>query len=188
MDRLGFRTIAQPDLVRQPPRHLVEKETRREIDATKTTPAPDSRFRAYAAPLSDGRLVTDYRDKCTTRAPPGQNFAVKQWTIHNANEIARISRFRQVQNTGQALGTAQTELPPAVTQRCDVNGCRIEATAYPDGIGIERLDKAPPLFGTFSFPPTPGTLAKNRNFTSLNRYNEYGRNTANRWAPDNLYQ
>ena len=42
--------------------------------------------------MSDGRLVTDYRDKCVTRAPPGTQFAVKSWTIQNTDEIIRLSR------------------------------------------------------------------------------------------------
>lgn len=186
MDRQGFRLASTPDLVRQPPRAMVRQETTREINATKTTPAPDNRFRAYAAPMADGRLVTDYRDKCTTRAPPGENYAVKQWTVHNTDSIIKISRDRQVQSTGQSLGTANTEIPPAVIQDCDVNRCHIDATAYPAGLGIERLDPAPPLFGTFSFPPTEATLARNKNFTALNRQVAYGRNTPSRWT--HLYQ
>ena len=91
MDRQGFRLASTPDLVRQPPRAMVRQETTREINATKTTPAPDNRFRAYAAPMADGRLVTDYRDKCVTRAPPGTQFAVKEWTVKNTDEIIHIS-------------------------------------------------------------------------------------------------
>ena len=187
MDRQGFRIASTPDLVRQPPRAMVGQETRREINATKTTPAPDSRFSGYAAPLDDGgRMITDWRDKCVTRAPPGQNFAVKQWTVHQASDIIRITHEREVQSTGHALGTANTILPPAVLQTCDTTGCRIESTSYANGLGIERTDIAPPLFGTFGFPPTPATLARNKNHIALNKTIGYGRNTPTRW--EHLYQ
>ncbi len=186
MDRRGFRKRATPDLVRQPSSYIVEQETDREIEATKTIPAPDSRFHAYAAPMADGRLVTDYRNHCVTRAPPGTQFAVKNWTIHNTDDIIRISRQRQVQSTGQALGTAATELPPAQTQQCSPEGCDIRSSGYKGGLGIERTDKAPPLFGTFTFPPSAVTRAKNTTSVELNTMIEYGRNTPSRWS--NLYQ
>jgi hypothetical protein len=186
MDRKGFRIRSEPDLIPNPPRTIVNQETIREFEATKTIPAPDSRFHAYAAPMSDGRLVTDYRDKCVTRAPPGTQFAVKGWTVQNTDEIIRLSRDRQVQLTGQSVGTANTELPPAQYQHCSPYSCDIQDSGYAYGIGIERMDKAPELFGTFTFPPSAATLAKNTTSTSLNRISEYGRNTPKRWA--NLYQ
>jgi hypothetical protein len=186
MDSKGFRIKGEPDLVRQPNRLVVKEETMREIEATKTIPAPDNRFRAYAALLEDGRLVTDYRDKCVTRAPPGTQFAVKNWTVHNTDEIIRISRLRQVQNTGQALGAAATEMPPSLYQSCTTNSCSIYGSGYPNGVGIERTDKAPALFGTFTFPPSEETLEKNKNYISLNKTIEYGRNTPGRWI--HLYQ
>lgn len=186
MDSKGFRIRSEPDLVVQPGRTIVNQETTREFEATKTVPAPDSRFRAYAAPMADGRLVTDYRDKCVTRAPPGTQFAVKEWTVKNTDEIIRLSRDRQVQSTGQAMGSAPTELPPAVLQKCSPTGCDIYGSGYTGGLGIERTDKAPPLFGTFTFAPDAATLSRNRNFTALNTTVEYGRNTPTRWS--HLYQ
>jgi hypothetical protein len=186
MDSKGFRLKSEPDLVRQPSRFVLHQETMRETEATKTVPAPDNRYPAYAAPMSDGRLVTDYRDRCVTRAPPGTQFAVKGWTVHNTDEIIRISRLRQVQATGQALGVAATELPPATYQTCDTNTCTIRPSGYTGGVGIERTDKAPELFGTFTFSPDYSLRAKNKEFTNLNRVVEYGRNTPMRWA--NLYQ
>jgi hypothetical protein len=186
MDRKGFRLRGEPDLVRQPSRTIVNQETMREIEATKTVPAPDNRFRAYAAPMADGRLVTDYRDRCVTRAPPGTQFSVKNWTVHNTDKIIDISRERQVQSTGQSLGLANTVPPPAVLQSCTTQRCSINPTDYPGGLGIERTDKAPPLFGTFTFPPDADTLARNKTFTALNKTIEYGRNTPTRWG--HLYQ
>jgi len=185
MDSKGFRVRGIPNLNAQPTAWFVQNETTREVNATKTTPAPDSRYWAYAAMMADGRLVTDYRQACVTRAPPGAQFATKQWTVHNADEIMRISRDRQMQNTGQALGTANTELPAALYQSCSPYGCQF--TAGSDiGVGIERTDPAPPLFGTFAVQPDMETLANNSEHTALTTHFEYGRNTARRWA--RLYQ
>jgi hypothetical protein len=186
MDRKGFLLRSQPDLIVHPPQTIVNQEVRREINAGKTEPAPDSRFGAYAAPMEDGRLLTDYRQTCVGRAPPGTQYAVKQWTVHNTDEIINISRLRQVQNTGQALGTAQTELPPAVLQQCSTDSCSIQPTRYPTGVGIERVDAAPSLFGTFTFPPDYSILAINKNSLDLNKEIRFGRNTPTRWST--LYQ
>jgi hypothetical protein len=87
-----------------------------------------------------------------------------------------------VESTGHALGSAPTELPPAVLQQCTPEGCSIQQTQYRDGLGLERTDAAPELFGTFTFGPDMVTLSKNKNHIELNRLNEYGRNTSSRWA------
>ena len=186
MDSKQFRLRQSPDILYQPGYSQVRQETTREIDATKTVPAPDARFRAYAAPLSDGRLVTDYRQACVTRAPPGTQFAVKQWTVHNTDEIIRITRDREAQATGQALGTADVELPPKTIQMCSTDRCTFTQTHQNGGLGLERDDPAPPLFGTFNPSPSWATQAKNTQSIALTTRFEYGRNTATRWA--RLYQ
>jgi hypothetical protein len=186
MDRQGFRLKGEPDVVQQPTRYRVKQETQREIDATKTCTAPDNRFRGYAAMLEDGRLLTDYRQSCVTRAPPGEQFAVKNWMVHNTDEILRITRDRQVQNTGHALGTAETEVPGAFFQQCTPYGCEFYPSGATGGIGLERSERTPDLFGTFDFKPNMNTRRRNQEFTSLNNVVEYGRNTPLRWK--NLYQ
>jgi hypothetical protein len=186
MDRKGFIVRSKPDFIVNPPKTIVQQEVQREIDSEKTTPAPDARYNAYAAPMEDGRLLTDYRQACVTRAPPGTQFAVKQWTVHNTDEMIRISRLRQVQSSGHSLGSAATELPPAVVQQCTPEGCSIQQTHYKDGLGIERLDGTPDLFGTFQFSPGSVVQANNRTSLSLNKEIAYGRNTPTRWV--NLYQ
>jgi len=186
MDSKGFRLKGEPDLTVQPSWFTVKKETQREIDATKTVNAPDSRYSAYAAPLEDGRLVTDYRQSCVTRAPPGQQFATKNWTVHNADDIINISRSRQAQTTGQALGTANTEVPPSILQKCTPTECEFYGSGMVMGIGIERKEGVPQLFGTFTVNPTAVTLAGNVKHIDLNTTIEYGRNTPSRWW--NLYQ
>lgn len=186
MDSKGFRIKGELDSVYQPTYWAVRQETAREFNATKTTAAPDNRFRAYAAPLEDGRLVTDYRQSCVTRAPYGKQSAVKAWTVHSADEIIRLTRERQLQDTGHVLGTADTVPPAAEEQTCDVNRCRMYGTGATFGIGLERTDKCPELFGTFDAQPNAATLAKNKVSIALNSVNEYGRNTTSRWA--HLYQ
>ena len=186
MDRKGFIVRSKPDFIINPPRTLVQQEVQREIESEKTTPAPDSRYHAYAAPMEDGRLLTDYRQACVTRAPPGTQFAVKQWTVHNTDELVRISRLRQVQSSGHSLGSADTVLPPAVLQQCNPESCSIQQTHYRDGLGIERTDAAPELFGTFQFPASAVVKANNTKSTGLNKDIAYGRNTPSRWI--NLYQ
>jgi hypothetical protein len=178
MDSKGFRLNDHASIIHQPSWSQVKQETTRELEATKTDARSDNRYQAYAAMMEDGRHVTDYRQACVSRAPPGSQFAVKQWTIHNADEIVRISRRRQVQNTGQALGSAQTELPAAAYQQCNTEKCSFYKGS-PDGVGLERVEPTPPLFGTFTFPPD--TMTKNTKHIELTRYNEYGRNTTKRW-------
>ena len=186
MDSKGFRLNDHANIIHTPSSWQLNQEVTREIDATKTVPAPDSRYNAYAAPMEDGRLVTDYRQACVSRAPPGSQFAVKQWTIHNTDEIVRISRLRQLQNTGHVLGSANTELPADSYQHCTTEKCHRNSSGNLNGIGIERNEPTPELFGTFSFSPNMHTLSQNKNHLELNRFNEYGRNTTKRW--NILYQ
>lgn len=180
MDSKGFRLNTYSEIIHQPSWSQIKQETTRESEATKTTPAPDARYSSYAAPMEDGRLVTDYRQACVSRAAPGTQFAVKQWNIHNAEQIARISRSRQIQNTGQALGTAKTALPAAAYQQCNTERCNFYKGS-PDGVGLERIEPTPPLFGTYTFPPDMNTISKNKVHIGLTRLNEYGRNTSTRW-------
>jgi hypothetical protein len=185
MDSKGFRLNDHAEIIHQPSWSQLSQETTRESEATKTDSRSDNRYWAYAAMMEDGRHVTDYRQACVSRAPPGTQFAVKQWTIHNADEIVRISRRRQVQNTGQALGSAKTELPAAAYQQCVTEKCNFYKGS-PDGVGLERIEPTPPLFGTFTFPPDMNTKTAHTKHIELTRVNEYGRNTSRRWI--NLVQ
>ena len=49
------------------------------------------------------------------------------------------------------------------------------------GVGIERLDKSPPLFGTFDFKPQVRISGKNPNI-ALNKEFAGGANTPARWS------
>jgi len=178
MDNQGFRL---PQYPKQPSQSFVKHEATREINAQKTYPAPDNRYNAYAAKTEDANFITDYRPICVTRAPPGSQFAVKQWTIHNSDEIMNISRKRQAEQTGHVLGSANTELPASQFQSCTTNSCSIVGSGVSYGVGIERMDKSPALFGTFQFPPDSQVLQNNVNKLELNREINGGRNTPARW-------
>ncbi len=67
-------------------------------------PAPDNRYPAYAALMSDGRLVTDYRSKCEKNVPVGKQFATHQFLVHNAESLIAESRRRQALWNGAVLG------------------------------------------------------------------------------------
>ena len=182
MDSQGFRLPQYP--TKQPSNRSVKQEAHREIDAQalKTYPAPDNRYKAYAAIMEDANYITDYRQSCVTRAPPGSQYAVKQWTIHNSDEIMNISRKRQAEQTGHVLGSADTQLGPAQLQSCTTNSCSIIKSNVPRGIGIERLDKSPTLFGTFQFTPTRDIVQNNTRSIELNSEINGGRNTPSRWT------
>lgn len=140
-------------------------------------PAPDNRYPAYAALMSDGRLVTDYRSKCERNVPVGKQFATHQFMVHNADTLIAESRRRQALWNGAVFGMAATEPRPAVIQTCDADRCTIEPTGDFFGVGIERAEPVPELFGTFQVEPTSKENAKDtRRVTITTRY-EGGRNT-----------
>jgi hypothetical protein len=128
-------------------------------------PTPDARFPGWAAPMADGRLVTDYRNHCSFNVPTGSQFATKKWLTKNATDIIRLSRDRMAEKTGAIYGLDTSIVPlPAVIVKCQTNNCERVRTNYPGGIGIERLDvDTPELFGTWTtktliVPPIPGRL------------------------------
>lgn len=141
-------------------------------------PAPDSRYPAYAALMSDARLVTDYRSKCEKNVPVGQQFATHQFMVHNANALIEESRKRQAIWNGALFGLAATQPPPATVQRCDADGCRFEGNRDIFGLGIERASEPlPALFGTFETDPGMTERAKDVRRVALTTRYEGGRNS-----------
>jgi hypothetical protein len=144
----------------------------------EATPARDVRYPAYAATLSDGRLVTDYRPQCTKNIPAGKQFHTKHWMIQHASELMEEARQRHVEWTGASLPMANTVPPPAGIVHSTPFLSDLRPTYLRDGIGVERANAtAPPLFGTFSYEPTMAELRANRKETQLTTYHEGGRNT-----------
>lgn len=121
-------------------------------------PAPDARFPGWAAPLEDSRLVTDWRPHCNRNIPAGKQFATHQWMQRNADDIINLSRKRQSQAAGANRGFDNTIVPPAENiVQCDPYQCGYYQTQEKNGIGTERREPVPDLFGTFNTDVTQVT-------------------------------
>ena len=141
-------------------------------------PARDSSYPAFAAPLEDGRLVTDYRPQCSKNVKAGQQFHTKLWLIHHAEEMMDESRRRQVEWSGASLAMANTVPPPASIVHSTPFYSEVNPTHLHDGIGVERANSvAPDLFGTFSYEPTIAELQNNRKNIGTTQFYEGGRNS-----------
>jgi hypothetical protein len=137
----------------------------------------DARYPEYAAITADGSIFTDYRPKCEKNIPAGQQYATRQWFQHNAENIIKLSRERQAKATGASFASADTVPPHVAVVKCDTTKCEYYpsySTSSQIPTGIERADKAPPLFGTFDFAYKSWASAPKQLTTS--RF-EGGRNT-----------
>jgi hypothetical protein len=175
MDSKLFRLPTQPNLYASIAAAQPFSFTERQKFAE--TPAPDARYPGWAAPMSDGRLVTTYRNHCSQNVPTGKQYATKEWMTKNATELIRLSRQRLAQQTGAVYGIdAGTVPPPASIVNCARHDCERVATDAPGGIGQERGDSpAPELFGTWD--PRQGRMTAPQALTSVTRKYEGGRNT-----------
>ena len=182
MDSRGFRVQGTPDLFTHPTSYNNKPFTKHVFPNGSTLPTEDSRYSTFSAPMSDGRLVTDYRPSCSTRTAYGTQNSVRKWMVDNAIEIMDRSIQRQGETSG-SFHTPETLVPPpAVIQHSQVNGVQFNETHIPGGIGIERADSAaPPLFGTFTFTSSKPSRDYQKHI-SLTQQFEGGRNTAVRWA------
>jgi hypothetical protein len=136
----------------------------------------DARFPGWAAPLEDGRLVTDYRPHCETNIPTGSQEATRVWMQKNTDNILMLSRQRMSERTGMAYGINTSIVPPpAVLEYCTTASCIRIPTGASMGIGMERRSgPLPMLFGTYEAgsllsAPTPNV--------QLTHSYEGGRNT-----------
>ena len=140
--------------------------------------APDNRYPAYAALMSDGRLVTDYRSKCEKNIPVGKQFATHQFMVTNAEALIQESRKRQAIWNGAVFGLSATQPEPAVIQRCSADSCSFRETNDKFGLGIERQSEGVPvLFGTFEVDATVAELTRDRRNVALTTRFEGGRNS-----------
>jgi hypothetical protein len=117
-------------------------------------PTEDARFPGWAAPLQDGRLVTDYRSQCEVNIPPEKQEVTRVWLQQNAEQVMQIARERQAVATGMIYGVDSSIVPPPeVVVHCTAAECTRTNTYAPEGIGMERAGcAAPALFGTFDVP------------------------------------
>ena len=137
-------------------------------------PAPDARCPGWAGPMQDGRLGTDYRTHCSKNIPAGSQFASHQWIQHNTDSIIEITRNRLSRESGANSGFACGVVPPpAQMVQCSTDECEFRETNAAYGIGMERKEPVPDLFGTFNTEiscvqqPTP----------AVTRLSEGGRNS-----------
>lgn len=174
MDSKLFRLPQHPNLFAERTAAAPWKEsvTRSRAGA----PAEDARFPGWAAPFSDGRLVTDYRPHCETNIPVKAQEKTRVWLQENAEEIIRVSRDRMSELTGMVYGVDNsTEAPPEVLVTCTAAGCTRSETGATLGIGIERTGAAAPeLFGTWTAQKMERASQPQTTLTS--KY-EGGRNT-----------
>jgi len=176
LDQPGFTKDTRPNLFHNLTFGTEYREAQKVLKDTH--PTRDSRYPAYAAPMDDGRLVTDYRPKCTKNIQADKQFNTKIWMINHATDMIHESRKRQVEWTGASLTMANTVPPPADIVHSTPFYSEVNSTGFTDGIGVERSNTpAPMLFGTFQFEPTMSELRNNRKNTSLNVFYEGGRNS-----------
>lgn len=175
MDIDNFRLPQSPWFFTQAPTTLVETRVNEvAVPKKQTIPAPDSRFPGYAAPMEDGRLVTDYRSKCEVNIPTGAQFASRLFMQHNADALMSRSRSRQaeVASAGRAYDS-RSVVPPVAYLQCSPMDCGYTRNVE-EGVGVERIEPTPPLFGTFAPSyPSKGVPAH----APLTQVFEGGRNT-----------
>jgi hypothetical protein len=178
MDIHGFRKITLPNLFDRDGKEYRLAQKASFAPEKTVEPARDSRYPAYAAPLEDGRLVTDYRPQCSRNIPAGSQYRTKLWMVHHADDIIQKSRDRQLEWTGASLPMADTVPPPADIIVTNISSSDITATNIRNGIGLERADAAAPaLFGTFTGQPTFEESKANVKNIGLTKMYEGGRNT-----------
>ena len=137
--------------------------------------SPDSRFPGWAAPMSDGRLVTSYQNHCSQNFPTGTQFSTKEWMTHNATGIMQTIRDRTAKQNGAIYGLDHTVVPPPVAiVACTRADCKRAATNMQGGLGVERIEEVPELFGTWD--PRITTVAPKPRIAITTVY-EGGRNT-----------
>lgn len=139
-------------------------------------PTPDSRFPGWAAPMSDGRLVSNYKNHCSENIPTGKQYATRKWMTHNAIELINLSRERLAKQNGAIYGLDSSVVPPpASLVSCTRSDCSRTSTEKEGGIGTEREPQdLPELFGTWDARIT--TVTPKPNIAGTTHY-EGGRNT-----------
>jgi len=172
MDLNGFREAQSPWFFSQPPTEIVEVKNRAIVAPQKNTvPTQDARYAGYAAPMSDGRM-TNYRGQCEANIPTGMQYASRRFMQRNAEDLMRLARKRQAASMGTGSYDSSTVMPPNAYVTCDAATCHI-SPGQSRGVGLERRERLPELFGTFS--QNSASIMPTR--TPLTQVEEGGRNT-----------
>ena len=94
-DSKGFRYTSGPNYYKYEPSAIdvIRQANKDQIGGGKRVePARDNRYPAFAAQMSDGRLITDYRTHCYENIRVGDQFATKHWLQNNAEQLMDVSR------------------------------------------------------------------------------------------------
>jgi hypothetical protein len=170
MDSQMFRLPSAPNLYR--PTAPVDIRT---MAKNQSVAAPNSRYPGWPAPMSDARLVTDYSPHCSHNIPAGRQFPTKVWMQKNTDAIIQSARIQTAYSMGGVhLYASNVVPPPTEVASCSRSECSRSATGAPGGIGLERREPVPELFGTYSLPFTPEVGQAGQMLTQVE---EGGRNT-----------
>jgi hypothetical protein len=128
----------------------------RTVARSQTVPAPDSRFPGWPAPMADGRMVTNYQPHCENNIPAGKQYPTVRWMQRNGESIIDANRTMSALQMGAEHGLDPTVVPPpSDVVRCTRSACERSSTGTPGGIGLERRETVPELFGTYMVPLVP---------------------------------
>lgn len=144
MDQNHFRKVSEPN--------VYDSYSKVKIDDSRfklpMDNAPDNRYVKWSAIMSDGRLATSYNNHCSQNIPAGSQYPTKHWLINNSESIIDYSRKYQFPIT-RSLDKSVLP-PPSQILDCSKSECKLSATNFQNGIGIERSDSSSvELFGTF---------------------------------------
>ena len=122
-----------------------------DVPSKTTEPTADQRYPNYAAPMSDGRLITDYKSQCSANIVSSEYVnSMRSWFQNNADALIQVSRKRQADRAGANYKMAETVPPSREIQQCDIFDCKKATNAQKESIGLDRVERVPNLFGTFS--------------------------------------
>ena len=167
-----FRLTTKPNFYQPVQRsHPVDIRT---MAVNQNVPAPDSRFPGWPARMEDARLVTNYQPHCESNVPAGKQYPTVRWMQRNGDKIIEMDRTLTARRMGANYPLDPTVVPPPnSTISCTRSACFFEETEFTNGIGTERRERVPELFGTYMIEQTV-PVQSNTYYTS--RY-EGGRNS-----------
>lgn len=171
MDSERFIKPSYPDLRKPVNMDNLDKAQKRMEQ--RTIPVDDNRYPGYASVMHDARFVTDYKPKCKSNVSPSEGNPFRQWLQHHGDGIIQVSRHRQAEQNGAYYYNAKTQVVPKQIQTCNEFECRFEMVDTRDGLGLNREERVPQLFGTFA----PVSQDQPMKRTPLTEVFEGGRNT-----------
>ena len=152
MDSQLFRTQTYPNYTTQYNGKIVKGAVKQMNSINPVTyPIDDPRYPKYASMMEDGRLITDYKSHCEANGGAESKYgnSIRGFLQHNTDGIIQISRKRQADRVGAQFYMADTVVSPKMVQKCDEYDCTFSITDR-KGLGLERPQNVPHLFGTFS--------------------------------------